>query len=150
MNAYLLTVLVVDFEDAGLESITELIKSCEYIMPIVTDSRSADIGVWTDEHPLNIVGRDVAPYFPEAAPEAAPEVPEVVTFESMTPGEQWHFLDEVSIHGGAVLHLASSRMRDYLSGADWAPAYRFYPGERAPGYQARYDAALKHVKEAGS
>ena len=75
------------------------------------------------------------------------DAPKAITFESMTPGEQWHFLDEVTIHSGdRAVYLSATALRINLTPASWAAAYNAYSDSDTPGYQARYDAALAYVK----
>ena len=53
MKAHLITVLVIDHEDAGHESCAQLVAigGCVNAYPIET--KTADIGEWSDDHPLN-------------------------------------------------------------------------------------------------
>lgn len=53
MKAYKLEILVIDHEDIGEEEIKELIQNTRYINPIIKNVDSADIGEWSDDHPLN-------------------------------------------------------------------------------------------------
>ena len=57
MKAYKLEILVVDFEDIGVEGATQEIESAHYgnrcITPVVMSVVSRDIGEWDDDHPLN-------------------------------------------------------------------------------------------------
>lgn len=53
MKAYKYEVVVLDFEDVGIEEITGLLKSGRYITPIILSSKTADIGEWSDDHPIN-------------------------------------------------------------------------------------------------
>ena len=58
-------------------------------------------------------------------------------------------MDEITVHhhNDKVVYLTASRLRVDRSPADWKPAYDAYPERSIPGYQARYDAALEHVRE---
>ena len=66
MKAYRLTVLIVDFDDLGRMQVQRTIELQRYpnhcISPEVLDIEEAEIGEWTDDHPLNH-GGDVGPYF---------------------------------------------------------------------------------------
>lgn len=57
MKAYKLEILIVDHDEVGIDEIVEIIESARYpnrcIHPHVMASQEADIGEWTDEHPLN-------------------------------------------------------------------------------------------------
>lgn len=57
MKAYKLEILIIDFDDLGQESVLEEFGNVRYandcISPIVKSIRQADIGEWTDDHPLN-------------------------------------------------------------------------------------------------
>lgn len=57
MKAYKVEVLVIDFEGIGEESVHEEIENANYsndcIIPKVMNSWVADIGNWSDDHPLN-------------------------------------------------------------------------------------------------
>lgn len=53
MKAYKVTVLVVDHEGIGAKSVGEEVRRSRYINPLVLDIEEADIGAWSDEHPLN-------------------------------------------------------------------------------------------------
>ena len=75
-----------------------------------------------------------------------------VAWESMTPGEQFWFLNDVSKFGlaakvrAAAGRLAVSKCEGEMVGfANGASNAWSCPSE--PGYQARYDAALAYVKE---
>ena len=53
MKAYLMTVLVLDHEGYGIEDAANCIESVRDWNPTVMSSKEADIGEWSDEHPLN-------------------------------------------------------------------------------------------------
>lgn len=53
MKAYKLEILVIDNECVGKEDIITLIERTKYIYPQVKKVEEADIGEWTDDHPLN-------------------------------------------------------------------------------------------------
>ena len=156
MNAYLLTVLVVDHEGMGPDSIKQTIEAGRYLNPTVTGVRSADIGEWADEHPLNYDGADVSAFFPAEVAGAGldfiavddMDAPEVITFEGMTPGEQWFFVFRVAIRAGdsarsAALGMATASDETHEQRGE---AIASWPDDSDPGYQARYDAALAHVR----
>lgn len=56
-KAYKIEILIIDLEEVGLEEAASLIESANYpsdcIRPIVMTSKEADIGEWSDDHPLN-------------------------------------------------------------------------------------------------
>lgn len=57
MKAYKIEILVIDHEDVGEQEIREMIENVKYpnycISPQVKNINSANIGEWTDDHPLN-------------------------------------------------------------------------------------------------
>lgn len=53
MKAYLATVLVVDNENYGPDDFRISMENLRYWNPSVMDVKIADIGEWSDEHPLN-------------------------------------------------------------------------------------------------
>lgn len=57
MKAYKITLLVVDHDKMGAKAIGDVFENVRYpnhcIMPTVVASEEADIGEWTDAHPLN-------------------------------------------------------------------------------------------------
>lgn len=63
MKAHVLTVVVIDFEDQGLDACILELEAGHFgndcIAPRVREMRSVDIGEWDDDHPLNIAGTDV-------------------------------------------------------------------------------------------
>lgn len=53
MKAYLATVLVIDFENQGPDDLRISMENLRYWTPSVMDIKTADIGEWSDDHPLN-------------------------------------------------------------------------------------------------
>lgn len=53
MKAYRVELLIVDFENLGKSEIEEILQNTKYVYPQVIDIQSADIGEWSDDHPLN-------------------------------------------------------------------------------------------------
>lgn len=53
MKAYKIELLIVDSESIGEKDIKKLLENCKYIYPTVMDIKSADIGEFHDDHPLN-------------------------------------------------------------------------------------------------
>lgn len=53
MKAYKITVLVLDFEGYGLDSAMMEIRNVRGASCTPMASEEADIGEWTDDHPLN-------------------------------------------------------------------------------------------------
>lgn len=57
MKAYKITLLVIDHDEIGREAITDALEHTHYpnhcIAPDVRAVEEADIGEWTDDHPLN-------------------------------------------------------------------------------------------------
>lgn len=53
MKAYKIEVLVIDFEDAGETEIVKSLQNVRHINPQIKNIKSADIGEWSDAHPLN-------------------------------------------------------------------------------------------------
>ena len=74
MKAYLLTVLVIDLDELGGDGITEVLENTKYpnycIAPTVVSSKTADLGEWSDDHPLNkSLSKDVVDkFFPSRNP----------------------------------------------------------------------------------
>lgn len=62
MKAYRVTLVILDTDELGGEGIKEEILSAHYandcISPHVVRVEEADIGEWTDDHPLNQRGSD--------------------------------------------------------------------------------------------
>lgn len=53
MKAYKIEVLVIDNEEMGIDQIRYAIECVRRVYPIVKAVAEADIGEWSDEHPLN-------------------------------------------------------------------------------------------------
>lgn len=57
MKAYLLTVLIVDHDEVGIDDIKTILREARYpndcIAPHVLSHQESDIGEWDDDHPLN-------------------------------------------------------------------------------------------------
>lgn len=53
MKAYKLEVLIIDFENQGINEVTQEIQNMRYAHAKVVSHREADIGQWHDDHPLN-------------------------------------------------------------------------------------------------
>jgi endonuclease YncB( thermonuclease family) len=59
MRVYRAEVMVVDFEDYGEEHIKACLEIRHgEILPEVMSMQSRDIGEWSDDHPLNFIGKD--------------------------------------------------------------------------------------------
>jgi hypothetical protein len=77
---------------------------------------------------------------------------DIVTWGSMTPGERWCFLDEISIcedveepiRDRAVCMAKSAAFEAFPEALHLNRRYDPFPEH--PGYQARYDVTLAHVK----
>ncbi len=58
MNAYKIEILVIDHDELGEEELKTVIENTRYpnrcISPDVKKIEARDIGVWHDEHPLNL------------------------------------------------------------------------------------------------
>ncbi len=53
MKVHKLEVMVLDFEDVGVDDISVMIRNLKYVTACVMSSKSVDIGEWDDGHPLN-------------------------------------------------------------------------------------------------
>lgn len=57
MKAYEITLQIIDIDDVGIDGIKAVLESARYpnhcIIPKVAGHREADIGKWSDDHPLN-------------------------------------------------------------------------------------------------
>lgn len=57
MKAYVVSVLIIDFDGLGEKSIQQALETVRYpnncLHPKVLDITQHDIGDWQDEHPLN-------------------------------------------------------------------------------------------------
>lgn len=74
MKAHLITVLVVDHDNLGAEGIQQVMLNVRYpnrcIMPDFLAVKTAEIGEWSDDHPLNntsTAADEVARLFAEPA-----------------------------------------------------------------------------------
>ena len=60
MKVYKLEIMIIDHDNCGAEEIKDVIENARYpnrcIMPEVMSIKHADIGEWSDEHPLNNLG----------------------------------------------------------------------------------------------
>jgi hypothetical protein len=96
------------------------------------------------------LGRCYADLIADAFPKPVEVVPDVVTFEGMTPGEQWSFLLDVSIREWTsdVVDKAYelSAIGNGVGFAEKFDAALEWGSRSAPGYQARYDVTLAYVK----
>lgn len=58
MKAYKVEILIIDFDELGLDEIKSVITNARYpnhcMSPDVKDIQEYDIGEWSDEHPLNL------------------------------------------------------------------------------------------------
>lgn len=56
-KAHKIELLIIDHDDVGIEEIKDIIVNIKYpnhcISPEIMDSKTVDIGEWTDDHPLN-------------------------------------------------------------------------------------------------
>ena len=52
-KAFRVEIVVVDHENYGLECFKDNLRNMEFYIPKITKSEEADIGEWSDEHPLN-------------------------------------------------------------------------------------------------
>ena len=57
MKAYLLTFLITDTDEVGLSESIRMIEDARYpnhcLAPIILSAKEAEIGEWSDDHPLN-------------------------------------------------------------------------------------------------
>ena len=57
MKAYEITLRILDFDGLGPDEIRDVLENARYpnhcIAPKVVSHREADIGGWSDDHPLN-------------------------------------------------------------------------------------------------
>lgn len=78
MKAYKLEVLVIDHEGYGPTAIAAEVENCRHLTLSVINSQAAEIGEWTDEHPLNYGDKQRAEcerLFPQVQSPAVVEVP---------------------------------------------------------------------------
>ena len=66
MKAYRIEILVIDFDELGLDGVRREIENARYpnrcISTDVQAVEEADIGDWSDDHPLNNSGKAAAEY----------------------------------------------------------------------------------------
>lgn len=53
MKAFKLELYVVDYEGLGLDVFLQNLDYMRYYSPVILDAVEADIGDWSDDHPLN-------------------------------------------------------------------------------------------------
>ncbi len=67
MKAYLVKLFIVDHDELGAADIKSVLENARYpnhcIDPCVFEVQEADIGEWSDDHPLNRIGVDPRPWF---------------------------------------------------------------------------------------
>jgi len=56
MKAHKIEIIVLDFEGYGVEEYETMIEQSGAMTGFVLSSKTADIGVWDDDHPLNSTG----------------------------------------------------------------------------------------------
>lgn len=73
MKAYRVSVLVIDHDQLGSTGIKENMENVRYpnrcMYPHILGIEEADIGEWSDDHPLNKRGADPSVYFEKKVPE---------------------------------------------------------------------------------
>lgn len=52
-KAYKIEVLVIDHKEMGEKEIVQALENTRYVYPRVMKVQSADVGEWSDDHPLN-------------------------------------------------------------------------------------------------
>ena len=66
MKAYRITILIIDSDNVGKEEVVRILEDTKYpnycISPEVLDVKEADVGSWSDEHPLNHSGAEKTNY----------------------------------------------------------------------------------------
>lgn len=67
MKAYRVTFVVIDHDHLGADGIQAVAENTRYpnhcLRPRVTEIEEAEIGEWSDDHPLNQIGADMdAPF----------------------------------------------------------------------------------------
>ena len=71
MKAYKLEILVLDFDEIGLDQTINYVEDIKYpnhcISPDVLSSKTYDIGEWDDNHPLNKRDTNKEEYFKSCA-----------------------------------------------------------------------------------
>lgn len=57
MKVHRLVLMVIDFDDLGSDQVRDVLENARYpnrcIAPAVMEMQTADIGEWSDDHPLN-------------------------------------------------------------------------------------------------
>lgn len=53
MKAYKIELLVIDLENMGPNEIRIAIENTKYVSPNIVSMQEAEIGEWSDDHPLN-------------------------------------------------------------------------------------------------
>jgi len=57
MNVHKVTLVVIDFDDIGVEDVKYHLEETKYpnhcMYPFIVDTETVDIGEWDDSHPLN-------------------------------------------------------------------------------------------------
>lgn len=53
MKAYKIEILVIDHDANGIDDTLEYLKRSPYVNPSIISHSQAEIGEWTDDHPLN-------------------------------------------------------------------------------------------------
>ena len=96
MKAHIITILCVDHEEIGLDGSADLIKDSRYLFAQVVTKRTIEIGEWTDDHPTNKRGTDLAAWVAEQ--DAAPDS------EALPAGTCWvcEHDDELDVEGCAA------------------------------------------------
>ena len=65
MKVYKIEVIVLDFNNCGIEECKLLIENTRHIHPHCGDYQTIDIGEWDDDHPHNQNSTDQSKYFRE-------------------------------------------------------------------------------------
>lgn len=130
MNAYKLEVLVIDFDHIGEQGVKDAICNARYpnhcISPSVEAIQSADIGVWSDDHPLNNSKTCEAEYRRLFERTTSP------VMDAPDTSQDWAKLD-----GATAFHLIERHAED------WAETGRMMESWLA----ARMAAAAPHAQE---
>jgi hypothetical protein len=53
LKAYKIVLMVVENENVSIESIKEELSNVRHIYPTIMSAEEAEIGEWSDDHPLN-------------------------------------------------------------------------------------------------
>lgn len=66
MKVHRLVLMVIDFDDLGTDQVRDVLENARYpnrcIAPAVMEMQTADIGEWSDDHPLNNSTTDAAEF----------------------------------------------------------------------------------------